>query len=125
MEQKLMNTFILLERAFFGKSNCFKIALNSRKECYFHFGVKQNTWQWKKIKLSDLELADILSVIEKKKTRTSFFHKFNEKTTQIWINSSQEYMTIKVRESSKSFSIAEQQILKVLIERMIWVMSTK
>jgi len=120
-----MQTFILLERAFFGKSNCFKLALNSRKECYFHFGYKQDTWHWKKIKMSDLELGDILSVIDKKKSRTAFFHKFNETTTQIWVNSSEEFMTIKVRESSKSFSIPEQQVLRVLIERMIWIMSTK
>ena len=125
MEQKLMQNFILLERAFFGKDNCFIIALNSNKECYFRFGVKKAAWEWKKIKISDVELADILAVIEKKKPKTAFYHKFNETATQIWVNSSEEYLTIKVRESSKSFSIAEQQILKVLIERMIWIMNAR
>ena len=79
----------LVQRAFFGKNNCLKVSLNSQKECYFHFGTCSNEkWNWKKVKMTDTEIADITLVLENKKQSTSFFHKYNNETTQVWINRS-------------------------------------
>lgn len=119
---------LLLNKAFFGKNNCLKITLNMDKDCYFHFGVlkneQQNSWEWKKVKFNDMELGEMINVLDNKKPSVSFFHKFNGGQTQIWVNKSEKYFFIKVKELSKSLSEGEQAVLKVLLERLIWIMNT-
>ena len=121
-----INQNLLLNKAFFGKNNCLKITLNMSKDCYFHFGVLKNekNWGWKKVKFNDMELGEIINVLENKKPSVSFFHKFNGGQTQIWINKSEKYFFIKVKELSKSLNEGEQTVLKVLLERIIWIMNT-
>ena len=115
---------LIINRAFFGKSNCFKLTLNEDGECYFHFGIEENKkYLWKKVKISDVELGDILGVIEKKKVSIAFFHDYNGTKTQIWVNMKEDYFFIKVKELSKSFSNGEQNVLRILIEKTILEMN--
>ena len=121
MEQKLK---LILNKAFFGKSNCFKLILNDNKECYFHFGVDKNgSYEWKKVKMNEIELGEIVQVLRKDKPNVSFFHKFNGNDTQIWVNRKENYFFIKVKELSKSFSEGEQEVLRILLENAIWKMN--
>ena len=106
-----------INKAFFGKNNCFKLILNDENECYFHFGVQdKGVYQWKKVKMSDSELGEIINVLKKEKPQISFFHKFNEDSTQIWINKKDNFFFIKVKELSKSFSEGEQKVLEILLK---------
>ncbi|MBD3164521.1 hypothetical protein GF323_04925 [Candidatus Woesearchaeota archaeon] len=116
---------LLLNKAFFGKKNCFKVALNERRECYFHFGMEKNgSYEWKKVKMSDAELGEISQVLRKERNSTAFFHNFNGNKTQIWVNRKDNHFFIKVRELSKSFSEGEQEVLRILLERAILQMNS-
>ncbi len=115
---------MILNKAFFGKNNCFKLTVNDKKECYFHFGIeKEGLYVWKKVKMNDAELGDILSVLHHRKQAVSFFHDYNGSSTQIWVNRKNPHFFIKVKELSKSFSEGEQEVLRILIENSIWVMN--
>lgn len=115
---------LAINKAFFGKKNCFKLILNDQKECYFHFGIEKNgIYEWKKVKMNDNELGEIIQVLRKDKPTISFFHNFNGNSTQIWINRKDNYFFIKVKELSKSFSEGEQEVLKILLEHIILEMN--
>ncbi len=119
---------LLINKAFFGKENCLKITLNRNGECYMHFGIgnkKSNSWVWKKIKFNDSELGSILLVLAGKQKSASFFHSYNNASTQIWVNRDKDYVFLKVKEMSKSLSIGEQEVLRVLIEHMILRMNLR
>jgi hypothetical protein len=115
---------LLINKAFFGKNNCFKLILNEDKECYFHFGIqKDNNYDWKKVKMSDNELGEIIQVLKKEKLQVSFFHKYNDSGTQIWVNAKDNFFFIKVKELSKSFSEGERKVLEILLEDVILKMN--
>ncbi|MFP4567485.1 MAG: hypothetical protein ACLFN8_00930 [Candidatus Woesearchaeota archaeon] len=102
-------------RDFFGKDNCLKAYLNERCEFYFEFGKNiGSSWSWKKVKMSDVELGEILLVLEEKKSSVAFFHDFNGDKTQIWVNRD-KFFFIKVKELSKSLSAGEQVVLRELL----------
>ena len=110
----------IISKAFFGKNNCLKVTFNNQRDCYFEFGTsKQEKWSWKKVKLNDGELGDILRVLEGKSLSVSFFHDFKGDKTQIWINKKDDLFFIKVRELSKSLSTGEQRVLEELLKFMI------
>jgi len=111
----------LISKAFFGKNNCLKATLNDAKDFYFEFGKTEDskTWSWKKVKMNDDELGQILSVLEGKKNSVSFFHDFKGEKTQIWINKKDDFLFVKVKELSKSLSIGEQFVLRELIRHSI------
>ena len=116
---------ILIRRSFFGKGNCFKFLLYDSGSVLFHFGIeKGDGWSWKKVKMNDVELGEILLVLEGHKDEASFFHSFGEgkekQTTQIWTNKKQDgSFFIRVKELSKSFSPGEQRVLQALINHSL------
>lgn len=120
-----MSDKIILNKAFFGKDNCLKVMLNSQKECYMHWGWKnqENKFDWVKVKFSDGELGDIISVLEGKKNSVAFFHTFNESKRQIWINKKQELAFFKIKEMTKFLSEGEQKVLSLLLSHVIVQMS--
>ena len=110
----------IISKAFFGKNNCLKVTFNNQRDCYFEFGTAlKEKWSWKKVKLNDGELGDILRVLEGKSQSVSFFHDFKGDKTQIWINKKDDLFFIKVRELSKSLSTGEQRVLEELLKFMI------
>ncbi|MGM5481629.1 MAG: hypothetical protein ACQESE_04440 [Nanobdellota archaeon] len=118
-----MTSTALLQRAFFGKDNCLKVTLHKKLECYFEFGTpkaeKEKGWKWKPVKFNDVELGEILLVLEGKKQSVSFFHKYKDETTQIWVSRKDKFVTIKVKELSKGLNEGEQTVLRELIRHII------
>lgn len=111
----------ILSKAFFGKNNCLKSYLNDDLDFYFEFGKTDDgkVWSWKKVKMNDDELGQILSVLENKEQSVSFFHDFKGEKTQIWINKKDKFLFIKVKELSKSLTIGEQFVLRELLKYCI------
>lgn len=117
---------MLLSKAFFGKGNCLKATLNDSLDFYFEFGKQENEkWSWKKVKMNDDELGEILSVLENVKDSVSFFHDFKGDKTQIWINKKDAFLFIKVRELSKSLTMGEQFVLREIIRHSVVRMNMK
>lgn len=111
-----------VDKAFFGKINCLKIQMNSDNEIYFHIGLlnaKTNAWSWNKVKMSDSELGEIISVLRKDEAKCSFFHSFSEKKTQIWCNKTKESFSIKIGEVSKNLTAGEFEVLRIILEKCI------
>lgn len=119
----------LLERAFFGKDSCLVVALNSENQCYFQFGKKNGEeWLWKKVKMNDVELGDIITVLEEKKPKVSFFHSFekngNKSTTQIWVERLDGgNVRFAVTEANRALMPGEQQVLRALLKHIIVMMN--
>lgn len=108
----------IVSKAFFGKNNCLKAYLNENLDFYFEFGKTEDekTWSWKKVKMNDDELGQIINVLENNEQSVSFFHDFKEDKTQIWVNKKDKFLFIKVKELSKSLTIGEQIVLRELLK---------
>jgi len=122
-------TKLHLQKAFFGKDNCLKVSLNKNMECYFEFGTpkanKEEGWNWKPVKFNDAELGEIILVLEGKKTSTSFFHDFKGDKTQIWINKTEKFFSIKVKELTKGLNDGEQVVLREILKHAVVRMNIK
>lgn len=117
---------MIVDKAFFGKINCLKIQMSSQNAVYFHLGLldqKKSEWNWEKVKMSDMELGDIVSLLKKDKGSTSFFHSYNDKKTQIWCNKDPEKFSIKINDVSKNLSVGELEVLRVILEKCIELMN--
>jgi ribonuclease HI len=114
---------LYIDKAFFGKINCFKLQVNSEKEVYFHMGLinKQKQWEWNKVKMSSIELGEIIHVLSQQEGKCSFFHSFEHSKMQIWCNKSKDSFSIKIGSISKNFSIGEFEVLKILLIEAIKV----
>jgi hypothetical protein len=120
-------TQLVINKPFFGKSNCLKATLNDAGEFYFHFGTpkpgqtadQSHSWNWKIVKMNDGELADILLVLEGKKESTAFFHDFKGEKTQIWVSKKDAAFFLKIKEVNKSLTEPEQIVLRELLKYCI------
>jgi len=115
------NNNFILNRAFFGKINCLKVLMNSQKEVYFHLGLLDNNdmWQWKKVKMSDNELGEIINVLNRTDGSCSFYHSYNDKKAQIWCKKSEKSFNIKINAVSKNLAIGEFEVLRICLEQCI------
>lgn len=104
-----------LNKAFFGKINCLKIQLSQDNKVYFHLGLKKGTWIWKKVKMNDGEIGEILHTINQKEAKCSFYHKFGDSKTQIWCRKDEKGFSIKIDEVSKNLFIGELEVFKILL----------
>jgi len=121
-ELQSLSSTLKVDKAFFGKINCLKIQMNSENEIYFHIGLlnpKTQGWSWNKVKMSDSELGEIISVLRKDEAKCSFFHSFSEKKTQIWCNKTKESFSIKIGEVSKNLTAGEFEVLRIILEKCI------
>ncbi|MBN2880713.1 hypothetical protein JXM83_01550 [Candidatus Woesearchaeota archaeon] len=113
----------LLDRCFFGKNTVLKIQLTKKiteYNCYIHVGkVEENTWKWTRIKLNDLELAEIVDFINSDKKTISFFHKFKETSKSIHINKIEKGSMVKIDNISKFMVDSELRILEILLKKII------
>jgi len=115
-----INNELILEKAFFGKINCFKIQMNQNKEVYFHIGISnKNNWDWTKVKMNDGELGELIWLLEKDEGKCSFYHSFNNSKTQIWCNKNKDRFSIKIDKLSKNFTIGEFSVLKIILKECI------
>jgi len=112
----------ILSKAFFGKDNCLRVYLNTKKECFFEFGFPRGggkNWSWKAVKFSDVELGELIAILEGVKDSTSFFHSYNGGKTQIWVRKNKESFFIRLKDLSKGLNIGEQVVLRELLSHII------
>ncbi len=114
----------LIKRSFFGKGNCFKYLLYDNGVVFFHAGTeKDKNWQWKKVKMNDAELGELMRVLEGRQESARFFHSFGEgkeeQKTQIYANTKEDHkgkaFFIKINQFSKSFNVGEQRVLEAFL----------
>lgn len=117
----MTNNSISYSKTFFSKNSALKVMFNKEtKRIYCNIGKKNNDiWQWKKIKLNCVEAGKIIRVLAGKLENTSFIHKFNDVLTKIWVNKKEDTIFFRVEDISKSLNEGEQEVLKILLERMI------
>lgn len=121
-KNNLSDSNLKLDKAFFGKINCIKIQLSNENDIYFHIGLlsqKSKEWRWEKVKMSDIELGEIISILKKDIGKCAFYHKFGDSKTQIWCNKSPESFSIKVNDISKNLSIGEFEVFRIILEECI------
>ena len=111
---------LIFEKAFFGKINCLKIQLSKEKEIYFHLGLlKSGVWDWKKVKMSDVEIGEMIYLLKKEEGKCAFYHKWANGKTQIWCNKGDKGFNVKIDEVSKNLSIGETEVLRILLEECL------
>jgi len=76
-------------------------------------------WNWNKAKINDEEMAEILMVLEKEKDEASFYHKFGDKATKIWVNRKDDQVFFRIEDQSKGLSPAQQAVMAVLLREGI------
>ena len=108
-------------RAFFGKDTCLVFQMNAEsKKVFLDVGKKGPTgWTWRKAKVNDEELAEILMVIQKEKNEASFFHSYGAKQTKIWVTRKDDHVFVRIEDQSKALTPAQQTVLAVLLRDAI------
>lgn len=108
----------VFEKVFFGKDNAFKLNLNKEGDVYFQLGTKQGDedWSWKKAKMSDVEIGEIINVLEGDSSKASFYHEFEGEKTQIWVNRKDKYVFVKIGDTSKSLNAGQQTVFRELLK---------
>ena len=113
----------MMNKAFFGKTSCFKVQLNN-KEVYFHMGtLKGETWTWEKLKMNDMELGEIVRLLNGKTDQWSTVHKFKDNMNNIWMNRSDKFVFVKINNTTKAMNTGEQEVLRILLERCVVAMN--
>lgn len=112
--------FFIYNKAFFGKTTCLKITLNSQGDVYFHFGLDlSGKWVWKKVKFNDSELGDMINVLSGKTKSKAFFHVFNDDKTQIWVTGNGNCVTFKTKHASRTIYDGELVVLEIILRDCI------
>ena len=115
---------LALDKAFFSKQSCLKLQYSkSTGSIYLHVGKKkgEKDWFWMKTKIRDCEAADVLSVLDGKVEKVSFFHKFKDVQKRTWISRDDDkgLVWVRIEDYSKQLSGGEQKVFAVLLERAI------
>ena len=116
--------------SFFGKESAIILQSSSKKESYIFLRCikkkEDGSWEkWSKsegkvIKFSIEEIIMILRVLQGKQQSWSTYHRFNEKQTQISFNmQNNEQLFISIDKYKKMLSIAQIEILKLLLEHIL------
>ena len=109
-----------MNRAFFGKTTCLKIQYNNGT-IYFHMGKKDGeSWSWDKVKMGEEECGEIVRVINGKQDKAAFFHQFGDNSNKIWVSKKDDAVFVKINEVSKGLTGGEQEVLRVILERLIF-----
>jgi ribonuclease HI len=121
LNKKKNENDLILDKFFFGKNNCLRVQINKNYELYFHLGIleKENSWRWEKVKINEIEAGQIINILNKDVGNISFFHKFGENTTQIWIRKNENSFSIKFKNIVKGLSIGEFEVLRIILEKFI------
>jgi ribonuclease HI len=112
----------LFDKAFFGKVSCIRVQMSLEKEVYVHAGLLNSDskqWTWDVVKFSDIELGEMIALLSQKEGKCAFYHKYGDSTKQIWCNKSEKGFSIKIGDISKSFSIGESEVLKIVFDECI------
>lgn len=110
-----------LKHSFFGQANCLTIS-NGNIGSFMSIGKKNGTgWNWEAAKMSLPELGDIIAVLKGVVDKVSFFHQYEGKKTQIWVNKESEkgIVFFKIQDHAKPLNQGEQQVLQVILKEII------
>jgi len=111
-----------IDKCFFGQKTALKIQYNQEnKSIYLGIGRKEedDSWTWKTAKMKDTEIAEILRLLQQKAESINFHHTFNGNQTKIWINRNQDTVFFKIEDQGKGLSLAEQEVLRIVLEEAI------
>ena len=73
----LAQTKLFLNKCFMAKSSALKLQFNDKNKCHLHLGkLNREEWYWKKIKISQNEIGDIIRLLLGKESELAFFHQF-------------------------------------------------
>jgi hypothetical protein len=111
----------LVNKAFFGKTTCLKFQLHD-KDVYLHMGLKKGeAWEWQKLKMSDVELGEMIRVLDGKNEKWSTVHVFGDNQNNLWVNRSDDgkVVFVKVNDVTKALSQGEQECLRLLLAECI------
>ena len=115
----------MVKKAFFGKSSCLKLQENEG-QVYLHMGSnKTDSWEWTKLKMSDVELGEIIRVLNGSTERWSTVHVFKENQNKIWVDKASDGKAVffKINDVTKAMSSGEQECLRVLLEHCMLKMT--
>ena len=116
----LAQTKLFLNKCFMAKSSALKLQLNDKNECYLHLGkLNQEEWYWKKIKINQNEIGDIIRLLLGKESKLSFFHQYNNEGTSIHVSRSKDVVFFKIGDFNKALVLGEQEVMRVLLERIL------
>lgn len=111
--------------------NFSKLFISKNSACRFQYSPElkavfvsagkksEDQWTWQRAKMTDSELGEIIRVLDGSAEKVSFFHKFHDKETKIWVNRNEENVFIRVNDQSKPLSPGEQMVLKILLQGII------
>ena len=109
----------ILARAAFGRESCVKIERNGRGT-WLQVGKKSGeAWDWKKAKLSDVEIAELLLVLDSRQEQAGFFHKFNGNETRISVGRKEQTLFIRVDDYAAALNPGQQVVFAFLCQRII------
>ncbi len=109
----------ILARAAFGKQSCVKIERNGRGT-WLQVGKKQEEkWDWRKAKLSDTEIADILLVLDCRQDQASFLHTFKGNETRINASRKEQTIFIRVDDYAAALNPGQQLVFAHLCSRIL------
>ena len=110
--------FILAQTAF-GKESCVKIERNGRGT-WLQVGRKSDEgWDWHKAKLSDVEIAELLCVLDRGQEQASWFHTFNGNETRISAGRKEKTVFIRVDDYAAALNPGQQIVFAVLCQRIL------
>jgi len=120
------NDSLVINKAFMSKKNALKIQYNKDvNQIYIHAGKKDTEkWVWIKSKFADSEIGEILRILDGQIDKCSFFHQYNRKATRTWINKKNGFIFFKVEDISKALNSGEQEVMKVLLRKIIVLANT-
>lgn len=125
-----------IDRAFHGKDKAlvFTYEEGNNKSIFMNIGKKNGEkWEWIKCKISDEECGNIIQVLRGNRQEVSFFHKSVnkegvEQTKNILISRLKDdnaKVIVSINKVSKLLTFGEQEVLRVLMEKVIIECNTK
>ena len=110
-----------IRKPFFGKDSCLVFQVNAQaRKVFLDVGKKENdAWNWKKAKLDDEEMAQILRVLQGDAEEASFYHEYKGNATKIWVNRKEDNVYFRIEDQSKALTPPQQTILDVLLREAI------
>ena len=76
-------------------------------------------WDWRKAKLSDFEIAEMLCVLNGKEEQAGWFHTFNGNETKISTGRKEQTVFIRVDDYAAALNPCQQVVFAYLCSRII------
>ena len=110
----------ILARTAFGKQSCVKLERNGRGT-WLQVGKKldEERWDWRRAKLSDTEIAEMLLVFDGRQEQANWLHTFQGSETRISAGRKDQTVFIRVDDYAAALSPGQQVLFAHLCSRII------